>query len=656
MQHLDSLNEKQKEAVLQTQGPLLILAGAGAGKTKTLTHRITHLVHEGIPAHQILAVTFTNKAAKEMRDRVIGLLEKDNLSREGVPFVSTFHSLGVHIIKENPSIFKTKKHFSILDQKDALKLIKSSLVDSGLDPKEFEPRKAAGIISRQKGLGNTVEEMRNNTQSAVEELMVEVWTKYEAKKNKEGAFDFDDLLLLPMRALEENKTLRDFYQNKWRYIHIDEYQDTNEVQYRTALALTGPDKNICVVGDGDQNIYSWRGANLKNILNFEHDFTGAKTVLLEQNYRSTKNILSAANSVIEKNTKRKKKMLFTENQEGEQIHYYTAQNEWDEASFIGETISSLIEKGAHPRDFSILYRANFQSRVLEEAMLSQSIPYTVLGVKFFDRKEVKDVLSYIKAARNPDGMSDISRIINFPKRGIGKVTILKLFSGEKESLPAKTQIKIDNFYKTLSEINRLSETAKPSEVVMYTIQKSGIEAEYKTSATEEDFERLENIKELITYATKYDEMEDGLSLMLEDAALASDQDTLTLEEKQSKNAVKLMTVHASKGLEFPHVFITGMEQDLFPHRRDGAQSIEESEEERRLFYVAITRGEKKVYLTRATMRTIFGETKLQYPSEFIADIPEELLEVTEYEGGWSGGNSKKKEGGDSFFDSVVYLD
>ncbi len=654
MQHLEGLNDRQKEAVEHTDGPLLILAGAGAGKTKTLTHRIAHLVHKGVLPHQILAVTFTNKAAKEMRDRVSKILEHDNLIGRGIPFVSTFHSLGVHIIKEHPSVFKTKKHFSILDSKDALKLVKASLVESGLDPKEFEPKKAAGIISRQKGLGNTVEEMRNNVQSAVEEMMVEVWDKYEKKKRKEDAFDFDDLLLLPMRALEENKTLREFYRNKWTHIHIDEYQDTNEVQYRMALTLTGPEKNICVVGDGDQNIYSWRGANLKNILNFEHDFSGAKTVLLEQNYRSTKNILSAANSVIDKNTKRQKKTLFTENTEGEKIHYYTARNEWDEASFVGETIQKLIEAGAEPKDFAVLYRANFQSRVLEEGMLSLSIPYTVLGVKFFDRKEVKDVLSYIKAALNPESLSDISRIINFPKRGIGKVTIAKLFQGDKESLPIKTQMKINSFYKTLSQIKDSVENSEPSQVVMFAIQKSGIEDAYKLSGTEEDFERLENIKELITFAKKYDGIEDGISLLLEDAALASDQDTLTMEQKQSKNAVKMMTVHASKGLEFPHVFIVGLEQDLFPHRRDTKQTIEEAEEERRLFYVAITRGEKKVYLSRATMRTIFGETKLQYPSEFIEDIPEELIDATEYEGGFGG--SSKKDDGDSFFDSVVYLD
>lgn len=657
MQHLQGLNDKQREAVERTDGPLLILAGAGAGKTKTLTHRIAHLVHTGIAPHKILAVTFTNKAAKEMKDRVASLLDHDQLIGRGLPFVSTFHSLGVSIIKEHPSVFGTKKHFSILDSKDSLKMIKDSLKESGFDPKEFEPKKAAGIISRQKNLGFTVDEMRNNVQSAVEELVVEVWDKYEKKKRKEDSFDFDDLLLLPMRALEENRELSAFYQDKWSHIHIDEYQDTNEVQYRIALALTGADKNICVVGDGDQNIYSWRGANLRNILNFEHDFPGAHVVLLEQNYRSTKNILSAANSVIEKNTKRKKKVLFTENTDGEKIHYYTARNEWDEAHFVSETIQGLLNKGANPKDFAVLYRANFQSRVLEEAMLSASIPYTVLGVKFFDRKEVKDVLSYIRAALNPDSLSDISRVINFPKRGIGKVTIAKLFAGERAGLSPATGAKIDGFYRVLDQIKEACETKEPSEAVLFAIQKSGIEDEYKTSATEEDFERLENIRELITFAKKYDGLEDGLSLMLEDAALASDQDTLTVEEKQAKNAVKMMTVHASKGLEFPHVFIVGLEQDLFPHARDNSQSVEEAEEERRLFYVAITRGEQKVYLSRAIMRTIFGETKLQYPSEFIADIPEELIEASEYEESFGGGgNYGKNSGGDSFFDSVVYLD
>ncbi|MFT5359883.1 MAG: DNA helicase-2/ATP-dependent DNA helicase PcrA [Candidatus Paceibacteria bacterium] len=657
MQHLDKLNDKQMKAVLHKDGPLLILAGAGAGKTKTLTHRIANLVHEGVLPHQILAVTFTNKAAKEMRDRVSDLLEHDSLVGRGLPFVSTFHSLGVNIIKENPSVFNTKKHFSILDQKDALKLVKASLVELGFDPKEFEPKKAMGIISKQKSLGKTVLDLKGNTQSAVEDMIVEVWTKYEAKKKKEDAFDFDDLLLLPMKALEDNKTLRDYYQDKWKYIHIDEYQDTNEVQYRIVLTLTGSDKNLCVVGDGDQNIYSWRGANLRNILNFEHDFPGASTIVLEQNYRSTKTILSAANTIIDKNTKRKKKTLFTENTQGDKIHHYTARNEWDEASFVSKTIQKQIEQGTNPKDFAILYRANFQSRVLEEAMLGSNIPYTVLGVKFFDRKEVKDVLSYIKAALNPDSLSDISRIINFPKRGLGKVTIAKLFAGEGNSLPEKTQVKIRSFYNALESIKEAVEEKLPSEAILFAIQKSGIEESYKLGGTEDDFERLENIKEMLTFAKKYDEVEDGMSLLLEDAALASDQDTLTLEEKQSKNAVKMMTVHASKGLEFPNVFIVGLEQDLFPHKRDHNQTLEEAEEERRLFYVALTRGEKKIYLTGATMRTIFGETKLQYPSEFIADIPEELLDITEYEEKHERSSSYKKgSNDDSFFDSVVYVD
>lgn len=654
MNYLEHLNEKQREAVLHTEGPLLILAGAGAGKTKTLTHRIAHLVEQGVPGKEILAVTFTNKAAKEMRDRVSSLLEHHKLIGMGTPFISTFHSLGVSIIKDNPSFFNTTKNFSILDSKDSQRMIKESLLEHGLDPKEFEPKKAVGIISRQKNQGVTPEEAKNLAQSHIEQVIADVWMTYEKKKRKEGAFDFDDLLVLPMKALEENKELRTFYQEKWKYVHIDEYQDTNEVQYRIVLALTGAAKNICVVGDGDQNIYSWRGANLKNILNFEHDFSGAHTVLLEQNYRSTKHILSAANSIIEKNTKRKKKNLFTENDDGELLHYYTARNEWDEARFVGETITMLLSKGAKPSDVAVLYRANFQSRVLEESMLSLGLPYTVLGTKFFDRKEVKDVLSYLRAARNPKSLSDIGRIINFPKRGIGKVTLVKLFADDTASLPLSTQKKIASFYDVLKNIEKAIQDKEPSEAILYAINISGIEKEYKDSGTEDDIERFENIKELITFAKKYDGLEDGMSLLLEDAALASDQDTLTVEEKQAKNAVKLMTVHASKGLEFPHVFIVGLEQDLFPHQRESSQSVEEKEEERRLFYVAITRGEKRIYLSRAIMRTIFGETKLQRPSEFIADIPEELLEVTEYDEGFY--DQPKKKGGDSFFDSVVYID
>jgi DNA helicase-2/ATP-dependent DNA helicase PcrA len=399
--------------------------------------------------------------------------------------------------------------------------------------------------------------------------------------------------------------------------------------------LCGDKKNICVVGDADQNVYSWRGANLKNILNFEKDYQNAKIIILEENYRSTKNILEAANEVIKKNKYRPDKNLFTKNETGEKISLYEALDENDEAEFVAtkvlEILDDLTSVGQNIlSEIAVLYRANFQSRVLEEAMLRYNIPYQVLGVNFFERKEIKDTLAYLRAALNPESLSDIKRIINFPTRGIGKVTLAKIFSGQKNSLPIKMQLKINNFYQTLEEIKEKIQNYKASEVIKFTVKKTGIEAELSTG-TEEDSERLENIKELATLALKYDNLENGTGIekLLEDASLASDQDSIMLSEnkKEVVNGVKLMTVHASKGLEFKYVFITGLEDGLFPNKHDGdTKSGEDSEEERRLFYVALTRAKEKLFLSYANYRTIFGSRQINAPSEFIADIPKDILE------------------------------
>jgi len=665
-EHLRELNKGQREAALHIEGPLLIFAGAGAGKTKTITHRIVNLIKSGVAPEKILAVTFTNKAAKEMRERVIEEIQKHAKGQNKIPFVSTFHSLGVYIIKENARILGLTKYFTILDESDSLTLIKDALKEIGLDPKQYDPKKIKNIISREKGKFIHIENYTEKETSHLGKIVAQVWNIYEKKKKGENSLDFDDLILKATELLKTNTEIRKMYQEKWEYIHIDEYQDTNEVQYLMSKLLTSEKKNITVVGDADQNIYSWRGANLKNILNFEKDYPNAKIITLEENYRSTKNILEVANEIIKKNKYRPDKNLFTNNVVGEKISLYEALEENDEADFIATKILEILDNGYAKegqdvfertlgrsgddgqRKFSaenfrgesenilpklseiaILYRANFQSRALEEAMLRYNIPYQVLGVKFFERKEIKDTLAYIRAALNPESLSDIKRIINFPARGIGKVTLAKIFANQREELPVKVRIKIEKFYKTLEDIKEKIHNSKTSEVIKYVVKHSSIEMEL-SSGTEEDMERLENIKELATLALKYDELKNGTGVekLLEDASLASDQDSMLIEEKKEKvNAVKLMTVHASKGLEFKYVFITGLEDGLFPHQRQNENVInEDSEEERRLFYVAITRAKEKLFLSFANFRTIFGSRQINTPSEFISDIPPQLLE------------------------------
>ncbi len=626
MKHLETLNDKQKEAVLYTEGPLLLVAGAGAGKTKTLTHRIIHIIHQGINPENILAVTFTNKAAKEMRDRVYSMLGDKIHGQDGGPFISTFHSLGVFIIKENAHLLGLTKYFSIVDEGDALSIIKDVMKDRGIDPKQHEPRKIKSIISKAKGDFITVDSYEKNVASAFQSIVATVWKGYESALKKEKSLDFDDLLLETVMILKKYPEIKSKYQEKWKYLHVDEYQDTNEVQYEMTKLLVGKEQNICVVGDTDQNIYSWRGANIKNMLHFEKDYPETKIIMLEQNYRSTKNIIEAANAVIKKNNFRIEKNLFTENRTGDKIVVHEAYDEVHEAEFVADKIDELL-KDVSPEEIAILYRANFQSRVLEEALLGRKIPYQVLGVKFFERKEIKDILSYIKASLNKESLSDIKRIINIPARGIGKVTILKLFAGEFANLPSAMQAKINSFYGLLEKIKEYSETHMPSEVIKFVIKESGLEDMLSLGSTD-DQERLENMKELVTLATKYDIMPgtSGLEKLLEDASLASDQDTLIENRgtKSSKGGVKLMTVHASKGLEFEYVFITGLEQDLFPHERTNNNKKEDGEEERRLFYVALTRARKKLFLSYAQLRTIFGMKQVNTPSEFIHDIPEHL--------------------------------
>jgi DNA helicase II / ATP-dependent DNA helicase PcrA len=634
--YLDSLNPAQRQAVLHREGPLLIVAGAGAGKTKTITHRILHLINTGIAPSNILAITFTNKAAKEMRDRVSALLEAKSQSPEPFvypqdieqPFVSTFHSLGVHILRAHPERIGLNKYFSILDRDESLSSVKAAMKQLGFDDKQVEPRKILGLISRQKGNGFSANEYAGQTHHAyTPKIAAAVWQKYEERLRAQKALDFDDLLLKTVELLKKDADLRAHYQTRWQFIHIDEYQDTNTIQYELSRLLAIGHRNLCVVGDIDQSIYGWRGADYTNILDFEKDYPETKVVLLEENYRSTQTILQAANDVIKKNVDRREKNLFTKNKAGEKITVYAGLSESEEATHIARTAQELIRGGANPEEIAVLYRANFQSRALEEGFLREAVAYQVIGVRFFERKEVKDIVAYLKAALNPDDWESIKRVINFPARGIGKVTLAKMAAGQEDSLPTKTREKIANFRQLLQAIAEAAKNKKPSELIKLIVETSGIELELKQSG-EEGIERLENVKEFASLATKYDPpaggpSEDGVLALITETALVSDQDEISAEKK----GVRLMTVHASKGLEFDYVFVSGLEQDLFPHA--GLASSDErrdNEEERRLFYVALTRAREKLFLTYAQTRLIFGSRQLNSPSEFIFDISEDLIE------------------------------
>jgi DNA helicase-2/ATP-dependent DNA helicase PcrA len=630
---MTKLNLEQQRAVDTTEGPVLIIAGAGSGKTRVITHRILNLIKNGVDPRSILAITFTNKAAKEMRDRVSALLSEDNMLNKPVsfnekPFISTFHALGVFIIKENAGLLGLTRHFTIYDRSDSKRAVKDAMEQCSINPKEFDPGVFLNKISRAKGENMNRIEYADKAKDHFEDMVAQVWEKYDAIIAKDKAVDFDDLLLKTARLLRENKNVREKYQSIWKYIHIDEYQDTNKVQYEIASLLTGENKNICVVGDVDQNIYSWRGATIENIMNFEKDYPNATTITLEMNYRSTKTILEAANAVIEKNTIRRKKTLRTDSDYGEKISMLVSYTEADEARNVADLAKDIIQKGTIAKDIAVLYRANFQSRIIEEAFIKKNIEYQLVGTRFFDRKEIKDVLSYIRASLNRDSSADIARIINIPARGIGKATLAKILAGQQDILPPAMKVKLSSFWKLLADIKIEVTTKKPSESVKFVIQESGIENMLR-QGDGEDEERLLNVQELVSVAKQYDEMdpEAGMEAFLSNSALASDQDDL----EKPKDGVKLMTVHAAKGLEFDYVFIVGLEENLFPfkHADDSEMSQSEEEEERRLFYVAITRARKKLYLSYAMLRTIFGNQKVNNPSEFLNDIDQKLIENSE---------------------------
>jgi len=621
MTYLERLNDAQKRAVLAIDGPISVLAGAGSGKTRVLTTRIYHLIREGIPADKILAVTFTNKAAREMRERVRALLGEDG----PIPFVATFHGLGRELLQSYGKAIGVQKFFNIYDRDDSEKVIGTALKALDIETKELSPRAVLGRISRQKGEGVRASEFSqiHSRSSFGNRVVSEVWQRYEKTLAAEKALDFDDLIALPVRMLEEHKDIRELAQNRWSHIHIDEYQDTNSLQERLAGILAEKHKNLFVVGDGDQAIYGWRGAKMENILNFEKRYPKSQTIILERNYRSTKNLVDAANAVIEKNINRKEKYSTTEKSAGEPIVVYIALNAEDEAHWIALKIRELMMNGTKPEEIAILFRTNFQSRALEEGMLRAGVPYKVLGTRFFARKEVKDALAWMRLAMDPTREVDKIRAASSPSRGIGKVTLGKLVAGGRAQLRAGELAKVEDFERVIQELSQSALTLKPSEFVKLVVEKSGMKKALFDEGSEEDRERFENIEELASVAARHDASsgKESIALFLAESALASDQDEMDQGEKRG---VTLMTVHAAKGLEFNTVFVSGMEEGLFPHANMNEKDRDE-EEERRLFYVAMTRAKDRLYLTLARIRKIYGSDSVTIPSSFLADIDGGLM-------------------------------
>lgn len=629
MTYLDGLNDAQKRAVLTKDGPVSVLAGAGSGKTRVLATRVYHLIREGVRPDEILAVTFTNKAAREMRERVRTMLGDPSTgsgqATSDVPFVATFHGLGRELLEKYGSVVGVQRFFSVYDRDDSERVIGTALKALDVSTKELSPRAVLGRISHAKGAGMLASEFyeKYGRSSFGGRVTADVWLRYEKALKAEKALDFDDLIALPVRLLEEHADVRAAAQERWRYIHIDEYQDTNELQERLAGMLAEKHKNLFVVGDGDQAIYGWRGAKMENILNFDKKYPEAQTIILERNYRSTKTLVDAANGIIEKNKNRKEKKSTTEQGAGEPIVLRVARSAEDEARWIAEKIRTLINGGTKPEEIAILFRTNFQSRALEEGLLHAGVPYKLLGTKFFSRKEVKDALAWMRLALEPSREADKMRAAASPPRGLGAVTLGKLAAGQRAELTPAVLAKVEAFERIIAELAAAAETLAPSEFVKLVILKSGLRKALLDEGSEEDRERFENVEELASVAARHDGMpgKEGIALFLAESALAGDQDEL---DQGEKTGVTLMTVHAAKGLEFDTVFVAGMEEGLFPHVGMGDGKRDE-EEERRLFYVAVTRAKSRLFLTLARVRKIYGSDTYAEPSSFLADIDPSLL-------------------------------
>ncbi|GER68005.1 ATP-dependent DNA helicase PcrA [Weizmannia acidilactici] len=637
---LNGLNPQQKEAVKTTEGPLLILAGAGSGKTRVLTHRVAYLmVEKGVNPYNILAITFTNKAAREMKERIAGIMGG---AAEEV-WISTFHSMCVRILRRDIDRIGFNRNFTILDSTDQLSVIKNILKEKNLDPKKFDPRAILGKISSAKNDLIDYEQYAKHAGDFFDQVVSDVYEAYQKRLRKNQSLDFDDLIMMTIQLFKRVPEVLEYYQRKFQYIHVDEYQDTNKSQYTLVKLLASRFQNICVVGDNDQSIYRWRGADIMNILSFEKDYPNAKVILLEQNYRSTKKILQAANKVIENNANRKKKNLWTENEEGQNIVYYRADSEQAEAQFVAGKIKELTASGKRKySDIAVLYRTNAQSRVVEEVFMKSNIEYNIVGgIRFYDRKEIKDILAYLRLIANPDDDISLLRIINVPKRGIGSTSMdkiaryaadqdISLFAALQDTdfigLSPKIAKSAREFYEFIRNFNRMQEYLSVTELVEELLEKSGYREALKLEKSIEAESRLENIDEFISVAQEFEKNNDDKSLIsfLTDLALVADIDRLD-EEDVPKDAVVLMTLHAAKGLEFPVVFLIGMEEGVFPHSRSLMDEAE-MEEERRLMYVGVTRAEEELYLTNAQMRTLYGRTNINPVSRFISEIPEELID------------------------------
>ncbi|MBQ6477565.1 MAG: UvrD-helicase domain-containing protein [Bacilli bacterium] len=622
---LSELNERQKEAVLYNEGPLLIIAGAGAGKTKTLTTKIAYLIENGVHPENILAITFTNKAAKEMKDRCFSLI--GNLAK--LLQVSTFHSFGLRILRENYDRLGYDKNFNIMDADDSLTVVKKIIKDLNLDTKTYSPKAIRNQISSCKNELISPEQYKKYTVSDYEEVIYKVYKLYDEKLQKNNAVDFDDLLILPIKLFREHKDVLEAYQELFKYVLIDEYQDTNEAQYILTKLISEKYENITCVGDDCQSIYSFRGANYKNILNFEKDYPNAKIILLEQNYRSTTTILEAANDVIRNNKERKDKKLWTSRGEGEKINYYKALNEQDEAGYVVKSIKELLDNGAKYEDIAVLYRTNAQSRPMEEAMLKANLPYRVVGsFYFYSRAEIKNLIAYLRLIHNSKDNVSLLRVINTPKRGIGLKTIQNITEKadkEKVSMFEAISSGKELIFKQL--IEKLQEEAKDltlTELIDRVLIESGLKEELEAEKTLESEIRLENLEEFKSITKTFEEEEGDISLedFLLEISLISDVE----EYKDDKNRVSLMTIHSVKGLEFPYVFVIGMEEGLFPHMNSIMESGE-VEEERRLMYVALTRAKDLLYLVNARQRTLFGNNQVNPTSRFINEIDKSLLNV-----------------------------
>jgi len=614
------------------------VAGPGSGKTKVLTHRIAYLIQQGIAPQNILAVTFTNKAANEMKERVQKLLARNRFAKPGtpahLPTLGTFHSVCARLLRSEASFIGFKKDFVIFDDKDSLALIKKVMNELEISDDQFNPQSIQNTISSAKNELIGPEFFSQNAQGYFQEVVAKVFGAYQTKLKKANAMDFDDLLSKTVELFSSHREILENYQNKFKYILVDEYQDTNHSQYVLINLLAQKYRNICAVGDFDQSIYSFRGADFRNILNFEKDYPQARLVFLEENYRSTKNILEAAHSIIIKNANRKEKNLFTQNAAGNPVVLFSAKDEQDEGTFVIEQINRLKkQEGLSFKDFTVLYRTNAQSRAIEESFLRYGFPYKVIGTfKFYERKEIKDLLSYLRFLQNPLDLLSLERIINLPPRGLGKFSAEEYLKIEKISLSQFTPKKLkalENFQNLISDLRQTAKILPLSQTLKQIIEKTALR-DYLRNGTEEGESRWENVNELFTVTKKYDPFTpgEGLTAFLEEAALLSNHDEVETE----KDVANLMTLHCAKGLEFPVVFIIGCEEGLFPHSRSMLDAWQ-MEEERRLCYVGVTRAKQHLYLTWAQQRNLYGSIQVNPPSRFLFDIPKNLIDLQGEEGG-----------------------